>query len=779
MFSGIANKNSIVLFENVRFTVLTDRLIRMEYSEDGEFEDRKSQAFINRNLEVPTYSVVKGDNTLEIITDHLILRYSNEERGLTRSNLSITQRGNNKVWRMGDSTWENLGGTARTLDGINGEIPIDTGLLSRTGWAIVDDSSSLLYNKENYLVKRIPNRIDIYFFGYGIEYKQCLRDFCKISGKVPMIPRWALGNWWSRYWHYSQEELLELMETFKKRNVPLSVCIVDMDWHVVDNPYSSGWTGYTWNKKFFPDHKTFIESIHKLHLRTALNLHPADGVQPHEEDYPAMAKTMGINPETQQPVCFDCSDPNFMKAYFDVLHHPKEAEGIDFWWIDWQQGSVSKTEGLDPLWMLNQAHFEDSKRNGDRGFIFSRWAGLGNHRYPIGFSGDTVVSWESLKFQPYFTATAANVGYSWWSHDIGGHYKGVEEEELNLRWVQFGIFSPIFRIHWSKNEFVDRRPWAYSETICKNLEDAMRLRHQLIPYIYSMSYKNNVEDQPFIYPLYHEYPEREEAYNSRNQYFYGSELMVAPIVSRTISDLNMAYNTAWLPEGEWYQFFTGEKHTGNKLLENYCKLNEMPVFAKAGAIVPMDKESGWKEVDIPENLLIKVFTGAKNQFELFEDDGVTEDYLSGQYKLTTISQSQDNDSVEITVAPTINGNCNRIITLEVFGVNNKAKVELFLNDVAQKADIVYDEKREVYVISDICKNELDSLKVRIIGQNIEQLRCRKREKLADFIKTMPIDSDTKGSMGYHMNELLNNTKSMEYFKAKLSPGQYKAFESIL
>ena len=143
---------------------------------------------------------------------------------------------------------------------------------------------------------------------------------------------------------------------------------------------------------------------------------------------------------------------------FKYLHHPNERNGVDFWWIDWQQGSNSKIEGLDPLWMLNHYHYLDNKRNGKRGLILSRYAGIGSHRYPIGFSGDSVISWDSLDFQPYFTANASNVGYGWWSHDIGGHMNGIKDDELATRWVQFGVFSPIMSclLYTSKDKLYEK-----------------------------------------------------------------------------------------------------------------------------------------------------------------------------------------------------------------------------------------------------------------------------------------------------------------------------------
>ncbi len=278
-----------------------------------------------------------------------------------------------------------------------------------------------------------------------------------------MLPRFALGNWWSRYHPYSAAEYLELMDRFAADNVPLSVAVLDMDWHLVDiDPkYGTGWTGYTWNRDLFPDPPAFLEELHDRGLATSLNVHPAEGVHAHEERYAEVARRMHVDPESQQPVAFDPTDRTFLQTYFEALHHPLEDEGVDFWWLDWQQGGVTRIAGLDPLWLLNHFHYLDSGRDGRRPLTFSRYAGVGSHRYPVGFSGDTVISWASLDFQPYFTATASNVGYGWWSHDIGGHFFGVKDDELATRWVQLGVYSPILRLHSSLSPFNTKEPWRF------------------------------------------------------------------------------------------------------------------------------------------------------------------------------------------------------------------------------------------------------------------------------------------------------------------------------
>ena len=173
------------------------------------------------------------------------------------------------------------------------------------------------------------------------------------------------------------------------------------------------------------------------------------------------------------------SSKRFLEAYFRILHHPLEQDGVDFWWIDWQQGTASAKDGLDPLWALNHYHYLAHAARHRHPLIMSRYAGIGSHRYPIGFSGDTTISWATLRLMPYFTATAANCGYSWWSHDIGGHHLGEKDDELYLRFLQFGVFNPINRMHCTDSPMLTKEPWAYENGIGQLAADALRLGDRL------------------------------------------------------------------------------------------------------------------------------------------------------------------------------------------------------------------------------------------------------------------------------------------------------------
>lgn len=650
----VAEKANVVAGEKYRFTVLTPNLLRLEYAPNGVFEDRASQVAFFRDFPKCDFTVAREEGILTLSTDALMLRYR-ENAEFAEDTLSVKLLIEPaSTWRYGEE-FEDLGGTVRTLDRVDGECPLERGVCSRNGFSVLDDSNSLLLNEDGWIGVRADNTVDCYFFGYGFDYIGSVQALYRLTGVPPMLPAYALGNWWSRYHAYTQEEYLDLMDRFTEENLPFTVGVVDMDWHVVKIPeelkesdpkLAKGWTGYSWNKELFPDYKAFLKGLEARNLKTALNLHPAVGVCRHEDMYEEMAKACGIDPSTGERVKLDLLDPQFMEKYFDILHHPYEKDGVNFWWMDWQQGTnywwihepnkpgeyQDERERMDPLWLLNHLHILDISRSGKRPMFFSRYAGPGSHRYPVGFSGDTTITWESLDFQPYFTATASNVGYSWWSHDIGGHMWGYRDDELYLRWVQLGVFSPINRLHSTSSRWMLKEPWEYGADVNEQLGNWLRLRHSLFPYIYTMNERNHSQLLPLVQPMYYSYPKNSAAYEVRNQFFFGSELMVAPITQKQDPVLQMGKTKVWLPKGQWFDFFSGRRYDGRKgrKIWAYRDLSQMPVFAKAGAIVPMaeyaDRDN---RLTNGENMKVLVFPGANNAFTLYEDSGDGYEYAQG------------------------------------------------------------------------------------------------------------------------------------------------------
>ena len=624
-----ANKDAIVSGDKYRFTVLTDKVIRYEWAEDGQFEDRASTFAINRNFPVPKFQVKENDDGFEIITDHFHLDYDRNRfsaSGLMASfSAKVTLWG--AQWRYNDTEVKefrgNLGGTARTLDEVDGRCDVGQGVASRNGYATVDDSTSMLFDGEGFVTGRKPgDRIDGYLFAFGHDYKGAVQALYAISGKQPLIPRYSLGNWWSRYYRYTQDEYVALMDKFRERDVPLSVAVVDMDWHLVndDRVPHAGWTGYSWDDSLFPDPKKFGKDIHDRNLKITLNDHPHSGVHHHETSYDEMAKFMGHDTSNKTPILFDPTNPKFMEATLSILHRNIEDEACDFWWIDWQQGPYSKIPGVDPLWVLNHFHFLDSGREGRRPLVFSRYSGPGSHRYPVGFSGDTVTSWDSLAFQPEFTATASNIGYGWWSHDIGGHMFGTRDDELVARWVQFGVFSPIMRLHSTSSDWASKEPWLYRPEAQKAIEEFMRFRHRMIPYLYSMNVRSAEEDEPLVQPMYWQFPEHDMAYDVPNQYYFGSEMIVCPVVTPKDTRTNFGNVKAWLPPtGRFVDIFTGVVYDGDRELDLYRQLGSIPVLAHEGAIIPLDADPAPKNGGVnPEDYEVYVVVGKDGEATVVE-----------------------------------------------------------------------------------------------------------------------------------------------------------------
>jgi hypothetical protein len=702
----VADPKAEVVVGHARFTVLTPQLIRMEWSADGKFEDHASLVFINRRLPVAkftargTLATCLGECSSNYIikTDALTLTYtliahakdSSEpaDIGFTAHNLSITLTvdGKQVVWHPGDTDSGNLMGTTRTLDGALGsktQEPIGQGLISRSGWTLVDDSTRPLFDSTDFQflegekspwpwamarpADEAPGKYtDWYFFGYGYDYRKALGDFVKVAGRIPLPPRFAFGAWWSRYWAYSDQELDDLVRGFKENDTPLNVLVIDMDWHINEDQlkamgetdrsgYGLGWSGYTWNKLLFPDPDAFLKKIHEDGLKVTMNLHPASGIQPWEAAYPAMARAMGIDPATKQYVAFDPTNKKWATNYFNLVLHPLEKQGIDFWWLDWQQQPMmSKIPGLSNTWWLNYIHFTDQQREGKRPLLFHRWGGLGNHRYEIGFSGDTISVWDSLAFQPWFTATAANVGYAYWSHDIGGHMPGAVDPELFTRWVQFGAFSPILRTHTTKNPEAERRIWAYPEPYSSIMRSTFQLRYALVPYLYTEARRTYDTGVAFFRPVYYDWPYELPAYGAKNEYLFGDEMLVAPVVTPVDPVTQLAEEKIWIPDGRWYEWPTGKRLDGEGQADRSFTIDEIPVYVKTGAIVPMEPAMLHTSEKPIDPLIVNVWPlddGQSSSYALYEDSGVSVDYQRGVFARTPIKATQAGDTLRVEIGP--------------------------------------------------------------------------------------------------------------------------------
>ena len=654
--NGRCNAANVIEGDGWRITVITPRLFRVETVKKGPFEDSATQSIWYRNFGVVDFDVFESGDELIVATEAVEISFNKSKKKAT--DVKFLQTGLSAKC----SNKKNLKGTRRTLDNTFGPVKLGDGLIARNGVAIYDDSNSLLLAETGEIVARENKVGDNYIFAYGKDYRQCIRDFYLISGPVPLVPRYALGVWWSRYRAYTQGEYLDLMQQFEDEGIPLTVATVDMDWHwtdlnarfgtkyrarpMMDNPCTGGWTGFSWNTDLFPDYRAFLDQLHAKNLKVTLNLHPADGIRFFESMYEEMARKMGIDPETKEPIPFSAGSTDFWNNYFDVVLKPYEKEGVDFWWVDWQQGEKSDKKGLDPLWALNHYHFLDNAEDGRLPLILSRYAGAGSHRYPLGFSGDTMINWRVLGFQPFFTATASNIGYTWWSHDIGGHYLGKRDDELYARWLQYGIFSPVMRLHSTTSDLLGKEPWRYPSPIGEIAKEQLVFRHKLIPYIYTMNFRTHKKGLALVEPMYYSYPDNPDSYKIKNEFMFGSRLLVIPITEKTDKHLNMASVRAWIPPGRWTDIFTGEIYNGERFASLYRDIASIPVLAKQGSVIPLSADTG-NSTQNPTNLLLWVFRG-NGSFELYEDSGRVDYEQSHALTKFTLTEAEN---LTLTIHP--------------------------------------------------------------------------------------------------------------------------------
>ena len=656
--ASVTDKSCTVVFGNTRLSVLTPCLVRVE---KGNFCDEPTQRVWERDFERPVFTCEQKGRLVHIVTDKAHFMYSLRSGSMRR----IILADGRKVTHFSRG---NLKGTRRTLDGCNGAVPLESGLVSRGGVAVMDDSNGLILRGDK-IVSR-PKCSDKYYFAYGSEYRACIADFFKLCGKVPLLPRFALGNWWSRYKAYTQEEYLSLMRRFNREKLPFTIATIDMDWHWVNivekfgeearpkapktvlelfyNTVTPGWTGYSWNTDLFPDYKAMLRELKEMDYRVTLNVHPATGVRFFEDMYEKVAKTVGVDPASKKQISFSLANENYVKAYFDDIHRPYEKDGVDFWWIDWQQGKISDVPGLDPLWALNHYHFLDQEDEGKRALILSRYAKEGSHRYPVGFSGDTFMTWRSLKFQPYMTATATNVGYTWWSHDIGGHHFGYKDDELYVRWLQFGVFSPINRLHSTANEFMGKEPWKCGAAAEAVAGEYLRLRHRLIPYLYTENHITHTAGRALCEPMYYSY-DCEQAYEAKGEYMFGSCLLACPITRKSDKRTGLAYADVWFPEERWTDIFTGNVYSGGSC-RVYRDMGKTPVFAREGAIIPLYKDGEDNSLAAQKDLEVWIYRG-NGEYVLYEDDGVSTAYKDGAFVKTHMSITLSGNEAVFTVMP--------------------------------------------------------------------------------------------------------------------------------
>ncbi|MDD3187608.1 MAG: glycoside hydrolase family 31 protein [Bacilli bacterium] len=781
---ALSNPESTVKGKKYRITIITESLLRIEYDDNGIFEDRPTELVWYRNHPKPAYNIKEDSKYLEIETKYFKLYYSKEKpfsgsKINPTQNLKIELKNSDRVWYYGHPEVRNYGTSAESLENKNKKLK--KGLFSGDGFVSMEDSANKIIQENGEIINRESKEIDIYVFMYLKDFSECLKDYFMITGYPALIPRYALGNWWSRNIEYNDELLKKLVDDFKDKSIPISVLLLNKEWHNRSFHDKLVDSGFTYDNNKFKNPLAMAKYLHQNGIRLGLSINPIEGIYPYEEEYEKITEYLEANEGGVIP--FNVYNPKFIDVYLKLLIHPLENKEVDFYWLD--------NEKIDShiQWALNHYQFYDMSRNYKiRPMLLTNNSEIAEHRYPTLYSGKTDVGWETLKSIPLFTASAANKGVSFWAHDIGGFHNGIEDDELYTRFVQLGIFSPIFKFGADSGKYYKREPWRWGIKTYSIVKDYMTLRHRLIPYLYTESYKYHKYGTPLVQPLYYKNPDMYDDTIYKNEYFFGSELFICPIINQKEDVMNRVIHRFYLPEGTWYDFVTGKKFPGGKNYISFFKDEDYPVFAKSGAIIVLGNNENINDTTPPKNLEIQIFPGTNNTYNLYEDDGISDLYKKDYFLKTSIDYNYLPNNYTVIIRA-IDGKSNIVPEQRNYKIrfrNTKKAPEtvIYFNDTPIKNFKTYKEGTDFIVeVSDI--KTIGQLTINCKGKDIEISAVRiVNEDLYSIISDLQIETKLKEAIDKILfdDTLTINKKRVQIRKLRrkgLGPQFIKLFLKLL
>ena len=692
----IPQNKFVVKGKNYRFSVLTPRLIRLEYSKDGIFEDRATSLVVNRTFNDCVFTVNSDETTLYISTEYFSLTYV-KESPLSSKTIKVKVNGTDKEWTPGHQDVRNCGSLSYSLDDLDEKYKLPNGLYSLSGYAEINDSNNFVIDKDNFIKRE--GVTDIYLFVYRTDLGLCLQDYFNLTGYPPMIPRYALGSWWYKNDRYNMYDIDETLKKFHDNHIPISVFLLGDKWH-------NNIENYNYDKTLF-DLNNIQKYYQNKSQKFGLTIDPSLKVTPNDPIYNELMKYL---PQVNNTISFVPLNNNSLNLYLNLVVNNLINSGIDIFNIDYNN-KIDR----DNLFLLNHYHYVISNMN-KRGIILSRNPQVAPHRYPIIYSGKTKVSWSTLRFLAMYNNSAANLGVSWHAHAIGGYYGGIEDDELYLRYIQFGVFNPLFILSSDAGKYYKREPWKWNQIILNVIKEYMQLRNKLVPY--NESYNYHKFGVPLIQPLYYKYPKIYDEPNYVNQYFFGSKIMISPITKRKNSEMNRVVQRIFIPNGIWYDYSTGKKFIGNKYYMNFYKDEDYPIFIKEGSIIPMSLD---ENTNCPKNMEIQIFpaeNGLYGSYELYEDDGISIN-PGGNHLITKMNLDKVENGYKFTILPK-SGHMN---------IENRNYILKFRNMKSPQHVITNYEGKTINNNYEIEKNDLiiklenisiySKVEVNIIGTNLE------------------------------------------------------------
>lgn len=771
MEDAVSIKENMVIGKNYRFTFLTDRLVRLEYSPAGKFEDRPTQRVVFRKFPQVNFNVSQTEMLLQIATSYFTLSYVKEKpftsgKFTPGNNLRIALNNTERIWYYPHPEVRNFGGITYSLDDFTGNLKFEKGLYSTDGFAYIDDSDSEVLDSNGNFLPRDNKELDLYVFMYRKDLGLCLQDYYSLTGYPMLLPRYTLGNWWYKNRKYTNEELNTLVSNFKENQIPISVILLGNKWHAPNDPFQ------------FDNSMIEIDSLKKMlqehQIKLGLTIEPDKTVPMNTLSYQTISSATGtaLNEYNFFPL-----DTNNLNLYATYGFRNWLEQGIDVLYIDYQNSKDKKSLAkLD-----HYAYAMYGLLLNKRGAVVSRNHQIAAHRNTIIMTGKTKVDWNTLAILPRYNATASNNGISYVASAIGGYYGGIEDFELYIRYIQLGVFSSMLILASDGGKYYKREPWRWNISQLEMIKKYLKLRYKLIPYLYTESYIYSKNGSPIVQPLYYKYPKIYDEPLYKNQYFFGSKILVCPITKRKNVVMNRVVQRMFIPEGTWYELESGKKYLGNKYYMSFYKDEDYPVFCREGSIIILSLD---ETTELPKNVEVDVFPGCNGEYQLYEDDGISNNYKNANFAITNYTFQYQPNSYELVIQNL--GNPGIIPDTRNYTIrfkNTKMASVLIQSGANQVNGNLYNDKNDLVIeITNVSTSQ--ELKIICSGENIMSSTIRLiNDDIRGILEDLEIETILKEKIDKILfGELPIKKKRIEIRKlkrAKLEPKFIKMFLNLL
>ncbi len=506
---------------------------------------------------------------------------------------------------------------------------------------------------DNTTTFRSPNAKELdYMVSYGPSADKVISSYRNLSGNAPMFPKWAYGFWQCRERYTSGDQLVETVKKFRERDLPVDVIV--QDWQYWGN---KGWGVPQFDEENYPNPSGFISDIHDMNAHFCISIWSnPDKNSDLGQEY---VKRNRFIPNSKW---LDYFNPKTGEEYWNTLNDNLFVHGVDSWWMDAVEPENDDLKGRQthiglgdfyrltyPL-MVSKAVYEGQRETTSRKrvCILTRSAFSGQQKYGmINWSGDIGGTWDGYRRQIVAGLNFTITGLPYWTSDIGGFFRpGASQytdegyHELLTRWFQWGTFNPIFRVHGYQSE---TEPWKYGPTVESNMQKMLNLRYRLIPYIYSEAWNITNNGSTMMRPLVMDFREDAEAVKHQYQYMFGKSFLVAPVTRP-----DALKREVYLPKSTaWYDFWTGQQLDGGQTINADAPLDKIPLFVKAGSIVPMDKITQHTGESSADSLELRIYPGADGRFNLYEDEGDNYNYEKGEFSVISFDYNEQNQILTI------------------------------------------------------------------------------------------------------------------------------------